>query len=72
MLDNEKVLWDCEMDCENELQIHVRREFWFVDFLKAFRKPHNAKKKSYRYIVTFIGESGIDSGRVSREFYSGL
>ena len=27
MLDNEKVLWDCEMDCENELQVHVRREF---------------------------------------------
>ena len=27
MLDIEKVLRDCEMDRENELQIHVRRGF---------------------------------------------
>ena len=72
MLDIEKVLRDCEMDRENELQIHVRRGFCFADFLKTFRKPYNAKKKSYRYIVIFIGESGIDTGGVSREFYSGL
>ena len=72
MLDIEKVLRDCEMDHQNELQIHVRRGFCFADFLKAFRKPYNAKKKSYRYIVTFIGESGIRTVGVSREFYSGL
>ena len=54
MLDIKKVLRDCEMDRENELQIHVRRGFCFVDFLKTFRKPYNAKKKSYRYIVTII------------------
>ena len=66
------MLRNCEMDSENQLQIHVKREFCFADFLKAFRKPCNAKKKSYRYIVTFIGESGIDTGRVSREFHSGL
>ena len=74
MLDIEKVLRDCEMDRKNELQIHVRRGFCFADFLKTFRKPYSAKKKSYsyRYIVTFIGESGIDTAVVSREFYSGL
>ena len=72
MLDIEKVLRDCEMDRENELQIHVRSGFCFADFLKTFRKPYNAKKKSYRYIVTFIGESGIRTVGVSREFYSGL
>ena len=72
MLDIEKVLRNCEMDRENELQIHVRRGFCFADFLKTFRMPYNAKKKSYRYIVTFIGESGIDTGGVSREFYSVL
>ena len=64
MLDIEKVLRDCEMDRENELQIHVRRGFCVADFLKAFKKPYSAKKKSYRYIVTFIGESGIDTGGV--------
>ena len=56
MLDIEKVLRDCELDRKNELQIHVRRGFCFADFLKLFRKPYNTKKKSYRYIVTFIGE----------------
>ena len=60
------------MDRENELQIHVRRGFCLADFLKTFRKPCNAKKKSCRYIVTFIRESGIDTGGVSGEFYSGL
>ena len=72
MLDIEKVLRNCEMDRENELQIHVRRGFCFADFLKTFIKPCNAKKKSNKYIVTFIGESGIDTGGVSRESYSGL
>ena len=62
MLDIEKVLRKCKMDRENELQIHGRRGFCFADFLKTFRKPYNAKKKSYRYIVTFIGESTIDTG----------
>ena len=72
MLDIEKVLRDCEMDRESELQIHVRRGFCFADFLKTFRKPYNAKRKSYRYIVIFIEESGIDTGGVSRKFYSCL
>ena len=72
MLDIEKVLQDCEMDRENELQIPVRRGFCFADFLKAFRKLYNAKKKSYRYIMTFIRESGIVTGGVPRKFYSGL
>ena len=72
MLDIEKVLRECKMDRDNELQIHGRRGFCFADFLKTFRKPYNAKKKSYRYIVTFTEESGIDTGGVSREFYSGL
>ena len=62
MLDIEKVLRDCQMDREDKLQIRVRRGFCFADFLKTFRKPYNAK--SYRYIVTLIGESGIDTGGV--------
>ena len=61
MLNNEKILWNCEMDRENELKIHVRIGFCFANFLKAFRKPYNAKTKNYRYIVTFIRESGINT-----------
>ena len=66
MLDIEKVLRDCEMDHENELQIYVRRAFCFADFLKAYWRPYKA------YIVTFIGESGIDTEGVSKEFYPSL
>ena len=45
ILDTEKVLRECKMDREYELQIHVRRGLCFADFLKLFRKPYNAKKK---------------------------
>ena len=71
MLDIGKVLRDCEIDCENELQIHVRRGFCFADF-QNFQKAHSRKKNSYRHIMTFIGESGIGTGGVSRKFYLGL
>ena len=60
------------MDRENELPTLEGRGFCFGDFLKAFRKTYNAKKKSSKYIVTFIRESGIDTEAVSREFLSGL
>ena len=66
MLDIEKVLRDCEMDHENELQIYVRRAFCFADFLKAYWRPYKA------YVVTFIGESEVDTEGVSREFYPSL
>ena len=49
MLDIERVLRDCEMDSKNELQIQVRRGLCSADFLKTFRKPYNAKKKSYSF-----------------------
>ena len=51
------------------LQLNIRRGF--QDFVKAFRKKWNGKKKSYQYIVSFIGKSGVDNGGVSREFYAG-
>ena len=47
---------------------YMLRGFCFADFINAFRKLY----KSYRYIVTFIGKSKIDTGGVSREFYSSL
>ena len=29
-------------------------------------------KRSHKYCISFVGESGIDTGGVSREFYSGV
>ena len=29
-------------------------------------------KRSHKYCISFVGESGIDTGGVSREFYSGI
>ena len=57
---------------ENILQVNIRRDFCFQDFVKAFRKKWNGKKKSYKYIVSFIGKAGVDNDGVSPEFYSGL
>ena len=61
-----KQLQKCEMNEENELTINVRRGFCFKDFLKTFQKSWNIKRM--RNSITFIGESGINTGGVSRKF----
>ena len=53
------------------LQLNIRRAFCFQDFIKAFRKKWNGKKKSYQYTVSFIRKAVVDNGGVSREFYAG-
>ena len=65
-------LQKCEMNEENELAINVRRGLCFKDFLKTFQKSWNIKRMRNKYSITFIGESEIDTGGVSREFYSGF
>ena len=60
----------CAMNEENKLTINVRRGFCFKAFLKTFRKSWNIKRMRNKYSRTFIGESGIDTERVSSEFYS--
>ena len=62
----------CEMNEENELAINARRGFCFKDFLKTFQKNWNIKRMRNKYSITFIGESGVDTGGVSRKFYSGF
>ena len=47
---------------ENTLQLNIRRDFYFQDFVKAFWKKWNGKKKSYQYTISFIGEAGMDNG----------
>ena len=56
---------------ENILQVNIRRGFCFQDFVKAFRKKWNCKKKSCQYMISFIGETGVDNNGVSQEFYTG-
>ena len=51
-------------------QIHVRRGQCFIDFTSFFKKKWN--KPGCFYKITFIGEAGIDTGGLSREFYSGI
>ena len=59
----------CEMNEENGLAINVRRGFCFKDFLQTFQKSWNIiKRMRNKYSITFIGESGINTGRVSRKF----
>ena len=62
----------CEMNEENELTINVRRGLCFKDFLKTFQKSWNIKRMRNKYSITFIRESGIDTGGVCLEFYSGF
>ena len=62
----------CEIDEEHELAINVRRGFCFKDFLKTFKKSWNIKRMYNKYSITFIRESGIGIGGVSRKFYSGF
>ena len=65
-------LHKCEINEENELTINVRKGFCFKDFLKTFPNSWNIKRMRNKYSITFIEESGIDTGGVSREFYSGF
>ena len=59
------------IDSSEHVRITVRWGFAFRDFHNFFSKSRNKQKQSHPYIVTFVGEAGIDTGGVSREFYSG-
>ena len=61
------------MEKENFFQLNIRRGYCFQDFTKAFTKKNwNFEKKNNQYMISFIGEAGIDNDGVSREFYSDL
>ena len=70
-LTRESICSAFDVDRQSKLQLKIRRRFCFDDFIKCFSKKWNANKKKCLYSVTFIGESGLDTGGVSREFYSG-
>ena len=52
------------------VKLNIRRGFYFEDFVKAFNKKWNIGIWNHKYCISFAGESGIDTGGVSREFYS--
>lgn len=59
-----------DVEKDKEHKIHVRRGQCFEDFTSFFKKKWN--KPGCCYKITFIGEAGIDTGGLSREFYSGI
>ena len=40
--------------------------------MKAFTKKWNFGKQNHKYCISFVGESSIDTGGGSRQFYSGI
>ena len=60
----------CKMSSE-EVTLNIRTRFCFADFFKHFSKKWNHMKKDFVYKIMFVGEAGLDTGGVSREFYSG-
>ena len=61
----------CSINDNEHLQLNIRRGHCFEDFRRYFSKKWNAKRKNDKYIISFLGEAGVDTGGVSREFYSG-
>ncbi|XP_047143016.2 uncharacterized protein LOC124817223 [Hydra vulgaris] len=55
---------------DGDVRINVRRQFEFEDFHKFFTKSWNKDKIHNLYKFSFVGEPAIDTGGVSREFYS--
>eukprot|EP00794_Sanderia_malayensis_P020690 gene20690-22727_t len=60
----------CHYKMGIDVTLNIRRGHEFSDFTKFFKKPWNAEKQGGTYRICYIGEAGIDSGGVSREFYS--
>ena len=52
------------------LKLNIRKNFVFEDFFHFFNKNWNCSKKKL-YEISFISESGVGTGELSREFYSG-
>ena len=65
------VLKHCNVAKEETL-IHVRRHYEFQDFQKFFSKKWNNKNLNKSYRISYVGEPAIDTGGVSRDFYSGM
>ena len=65
------VLKHCNIAKEETL-IYVCRHHEFQDFQKFFSKKWNNKNLNKVYRISYVGEPAIDTGGVSRDFYSGM
>ena len=63
------VLKDCNVAWEETL-IHVHRHYKCQDFQKFFSKNWNNNNLNKAYRISYVGEPAIDTGGVSRDFYS--
>ena len=61
---------DCGVINDFSIKLNSRRRFGFQDFVKAFNKKWNIGKRNHKYCVSFVGESGIDTGGAFCKFYS--
>lgn len=64
------VIKSCQVSAD-EIAVNIRRGNAFSDFTTFFKRKWNRSKWCYIYRVNYIGEAGIDTGGVSREFYTG-
>ena len=51
------------------LELNIRKNFEFEDFF-TFSTRNGIVKKNKLHEISFIGESGVDTGGLSREFYN--
>ena len=63
---------DCHVINDFLIKLNIRWGFYFEDFVEAFNKKWNIGKRNHKYCISFIGKLGIDTGGVSREFYSSI
>ena len=63
------------MECnvaKQETLIHVHRHYKFQDFQKLFSKNWNNNNLNKAYQISYVGEPTIDTGGVSRDFFSSM
>ena len=63
--------WCVRDKSTDPLKLNIRKNFEFEDFFLLFQQEMELFKKNKLFEISFIGESGVDTGGLSREFYSG-
>ena len=66
-----EIIESCTKKEETSVTIRVRRNYAFDDFSEKISKPWMKKKVGMPLYIVFLGESGVDQGGVSRDFFSG-
>ena len=61
----------CQIDKRSALKLRIRRNFVFQDFCEKMSLSWTQRRLGSIFYVQFHGETGIDKGGLSREFFSG-